>query len=260
MDLEKTKIYTPEELAASLEQDKLALEEEKARTLKKRALELQEEHRLSRQQDLEEARKSAQKRWTQETTPEIRPSEKYKRAQALAAAKEQWQQMQEGSKNIDLTKFWDNLKQETQEAQKRVQSTPLEPRYLKESPVKPSMTAADEAALSKLSKGLSVAGGLAGGALMAKDIAEGNPLEAGITGLETGLGYLGKTTGRVSPVLELLRATPTASEEHEMQEMQKYRRQQAAEEQELSDLNKWGSVDDILSKNKQKSGRMPASE
>lgn len=164
---------------------------------------------------------------------------------------------EEHVRDINLKKFQEWQAREP-ELLKRIEGTKLEPRYIAESPVKPSMTAADEMALSRLSKGLSVAGGLAGGALVAKDVAEGNPLEAGITGLETGLGYLGSTAGRAGLFLELLRPTLAASEEHELAEIAKYKRQQAAEQQELADLNKWGSVNDILSKSKK--GRNLATE
>lgn len=209
---------------------------------------LREEAQGLRRKDYAEAIQANLEREAAEK-PQIIPSERQK----LPSFPE------EPVRDVDVQKFQKWQAREP-ELLKRIESTKLEPRYVEESlPKSSAAVAAEESALGRLGKGLGIASGVAGGALVAKDISENKPVEAALTGLETGLGYLGKTAGRAAPFLELLRATPTASEEQELSEIQKYRNQQEAAQQELAELDKWKNINSMLSK-KSKKERDLASE
>ena len=97
-------------------------------------------------------------------------------------------------------------------------------------------------ALQKLGK-VAKGGAIGLGALAtASDIADENEVDAALDIAETGLGLGGGLAGRAAPFLELLRPTPTQTEEQEEAELSKYRQ-----------LNK------MLSEQKKKN-RTPASE
>ena len=83
---------------------------------------------------------------------------------------------------------------------------------------------ANKVALQKLGKAATYGGAALGGAMAVKDLSEGNVPEAGIDVAETLAGLAGGTAGRYVPALELLRSTPTQTEEQEEAELAKYRR------------------------------------
>lgn len=83
---------------------------------------------------------------------------------------------------------------------------------------------ANKAALQKLGKAATIGGIGLGSLATAKDLSEGDLVKAGIDVAETGLGLAGGGLSRVAPLLELLRSTPTQTEEQEQEELAKYRR------------------------------------
>lgn len=262
-----TELSPQEELLEKLRQAELE-REIKRETERKATEELEKaktRHFQERAKDLEMARQSEQTAWENRPQPEILPSQKALRSQQLQKLKGElafdpyYKTSGENVRNIDIGALEKAKEAEINQLRKTLaSSTKLEPRSV-EKIINPSSVSAEEAALSKLGKGLGIASGVAGGALMAKDISENKPTEAALTGLETGLGYLGKTAGRAAPFLELLRAIPTASEQQELSEIAKYKRQQEAEQQELTDLDKWKNINSTLSK-KSKKERDLASE
>lgn len=83
---------------------------------------------------------------------------------------------------------------------------------------------ANKMALQRLGK-VATGGTLGLGALAtASDIADKNEVGAALDVAETGLGLAGKVAGRAAPFLELLRSTPTQTQEQEEEELAKYRK------------------------------------
>lgn len=102
---------------------------------------------------------------------------------------------------------------------------------------------ANKIALQRLGKAAKIGGVGIGALATTKDIEEGNIPEAGIDIAETGLSLGGKLAGRAAPFLELLRSTPTQTEEQEESELAKYRK-----------------LNNMLVNSKKEKSRSPASE